>query len=161
MTAPKFDPNDWEQLLILNADDIDYKVLSDDVLEKLALSEEPFIATLALGELGSRRSARAGTVARQILEGTEADRFLRATALRVWSQVDPAAALGYIAKHAGDADPYVVDSMMSVIERNRSEVQMELGQSAVKALVARLRSKPAEAHIPDEHRNDFLKSFGH
>lgn len=158
--SPKFDPNDWERLLILNADDIDYKVLSDDVLEKLALSEEPFIATLALGELGTRRSTRAGTVARQILEGTEADRFLRATAMRTWSQVDPGAALDYIAKNAGEAEPYVLDSMMTVIERNRSELQRAAGRAAVTAVVARLQSQPSESDIGAERRAEFLEAYG-
>ena len=76
------------------ADDIDYASLDLGLLRDLALQrEEPFIATLALGELAMRGGRVAGEAAGSILGAALWDRYLHAFAVKVLYGADPVAAI--------------------------------------------------------------------
>src|SRR5262245_13002008 len=71
-----------DDLLLVPADDIDYRGLDAAVLLQLATQrDEPFIATSALGELGARAVPEARAAAESILAGEPWDRHLHAFAL--------------------------------------------------------------------------------
>lgn len=160
MTEKSFDPKDWERLLLLNSDDIDYRALPDEVLEKLALSEEQSIATLALSELVTRAAPSAQGIAQKILDSADSDRFLKAAAIEGLYEIDPSAAFDYIRAHAGEADPYVVESMVSLIVENEPDQTAEPARSAIQALLKRLQSRPKEGEILSQRRADFLEAYG-
>lgn len=152
----------WERLLTLNADEIDYSSLPEAVLEKLALAEEPFIATLAVGELVTRRSSRARPVLSELLDTSksQADRYLQAAALEGLYEIDANAALQHIATHSAQSDPYVLSSMIELIQGNEPDPNAEPARSAIQAVAARLRSRPEESEITAQQRADFLEAYG-
>ncbi len=154
---------DWKHYLRLNADDIEYGSLSDQLLQNFALSSEPYIATLALGELVARRSDRARSVLDELLRGTGSNpnRYVHAAALEGLYELDPNAALQEMATHAKSCDPYVVSSMVDLIEGNEPDVHAEPARSAIAAVVARLRTwQDGDAEITAQRRTNFLDAYG-
>lgn len=153
-------PSDWKGLLMLNADDIEYQTLADDVLENLALSSEPYIATLSLTELVRRQSPRARPVIDKLLGGSsQADRYLRASALEGMFELEPDAAMRYIAANAAGSEPYVLNSMVELILVNEPDPEAEPAASAIHAVAEQLRAHPETEEISPQQRSDFLDAY--
>lgn len=144
---------------MLNADDIEYASLTDDVLEHLALSEEPYIATLSVAELVRRHSPRARPVIDKLLSGSEADRYLRVAALEGMYELEPDGAFQYIAAHARTSDPYLVNSMVELILANEPDPKADPARSAIRAVAERLRAQPETEEISPQQRSDFLDGY--
>ena len=106
--------NDIDKLLILTADEINFSRLTPKILEKLALSEDLFIATLALGELLNRDNSAAATIAQTILAESLGDHFLQASALETLFRTAPKQALTYMTAHVADCDLYFLNTMMEL-----------------------------------------------
>lgn len=70
------------ELMILTDEDINYSSLSVDILKGLALGDELFIATSALGELSRKNSSVAASTAWEILSNSRGDCYLQAAAER-------------------------------------------------------------------------------
>lgn len=68
------------QLLMLTADQIDYTVLSADVLAELCLAGDPYIAGFALLQLQERDSHRFSMIAWSLVENPAQDDDTRAFA---------------------------------------------------------------------------------
>jgi hypothetical protein len=153
--------SEWKRLLMLNADDIKYPTLAEDVLEHLALSEEPYIATLSLAELVGRHSPRARPVIDKLLSSSpiQVDRYLRAAALEGMYELDPDAALQYMGAHAAGSDPYVVNSMVELILANEPDPEADPARSAIRAVAAQLRAQPHAEEISAQQRSDFLDVY--
>jgi hypothetical protein len=77
------------ELMRLTDDEIDYDALSDDELKELALGDELFIATSALGELDNRNGNLGAEVAWEILSNSKSERYLQAAALETLFQGNP------------------------------------------------------------------------
>jgi len=77
---------DIDKLLMLDAEDIDYESLPDGVLKALAICEEPYIATYALGALYDRDREAARQVTLELLSDVEADEQLKAYAIKISSR---------------------------------------------------------------------------
>ena len=104
-----------DYLLMLTDDQIDYKSLSEQVLKRLALDVEPYIAQSALTELQIRESNEAVPTACQLLSSAQADRYLQATAIEILFQMDRDKGLDYMIEYAPTCDPYVLNEMMNLI----------------------------------------------
>lgn len=86
------------ELMMLTNEDIDYNILSLDALKQLALSDELFIATSALGELSRKNSSIAASTAWEILSNSRGDCYLQAAALETIFEYDQEKELTYISE---------------------------------------------------------------
>ena len=138
-----------DYLLMLTDDQIEYSSLSEPVLRQLALDVEPYIAQSALTELLLRESNEAVATACHILSGTRADRYLRATALKILFRMERDKALDYMIEHAPSSDPYVLNKMMTLIVYE-SDFKYEL--AATRLIAQRLQK------VEQEEKEEFLES---
>jgi hypothetical protein len=106
-----------DYLLMMSDKDIDYKSLSEETLEQLALviEIEPYIANSALMELLIRNSPRAASTAWKILSTSTEERYLRSTALKIVFKMDREKALDYMIKHARKAEIYLINTMIEIL----------------------------------------------
>lgn len=160
MSKTAFNPDDWEGLLLHAANDIDYRALPEEVVAKLALSDDPSISTLALADLVSRQSGKARYVAWTLLHSPGSDRHLKAAALEALYEVDPEEAFRYIEANAERTDSYLVKSMLDLMVVNEVDASREPARSAAARLRERLGRRPEEDGIPAQRRADFLEAYG-
>ncbi|HEX6289739.1 MAG TPA: hypothetical protein VFZ66_11140 [Herpetosiphonaceae bacterium] len=111
----QFDEEEWKHLSIMNDEDIDYSVVPEPILEKLALGNELYIANSALVELWMRETLSAAPIAAEILVTGHSDRYLQATALRVLFERDRSTALRYMQEQAPTCDLYTLYKMMQLL----------------------------------------------
>lgn len=109
-----------DELTLLGNEDIDYTCLTDDILTKLTLGDDLFIATSALSELTSRRSPQVVPIAKEILCQSVGDRYLQAAAIESLFHVSPSQAVGYIKSYAARGDAYIDNSIAELIMENES-----------------------------------------
>ena len=70
----------FDELMLLDPDDIPYKTIDDEMLKKLILiGGDFFTATNALAELSQRNSQLLEEISLMILEGHAGDKYLRAS----------------------------------------------------------------------------------
>ncbi|WP_148662653.1 hypothetical protein [Scytonema hofmannii] len=154
--------NELDLLMMMNADDINYSNLSEDMLRNLALGDELYIANYALAELSRRESQEASAVAWQILSKSLGDCYLQAASLKILFYINREQALDYIGKQAQHCNPYTLNSIMELMIENESEFQSGHALSVVPIVSERLQKLEDSAEFPDlEVRNSFLKLYGY
>ncbi len=112
----KFDELDL--FMLMDASDIEYSNISEDMLVKLALCDELYIANYALAELSARDSNQASVVAWQILSTLKGDYYLQAAALSVLSETDKEKVLDYINKQVQHFDLFYVKNDKFIFYQN-------------------------------------------
>ena len=137
-----------DYLLMLTDDQINYKSLSEQVLKRLALDVEPYIAQSALTELQIRESEEALPIACQILSSVQADRYLQATAIEILFQMDRDKGLDYMIEYAPSCDPYVLNEMMNLLLYD-SDFKYEL--AAARLITQRLE------YVAQEEKEELLE----
>jgi hypothetical protein len=128
------------ELMMLTDDEIDYNTLSDDELKELALGDELFIATSALGELENRNGNLGAEVAWEILSNAKGDRYLQAAALETFFQGNPELALDYMKEQAQKCDRYVLKTILELMIENSSDFQSQLASSVSHILGERIKN---------------------
>ncbi|GEM_PF-6722051 len=131
--------SELDLLLMMNCDDIDYSSLSEDMLKTLALENELYIATLALGELEKRESKAVDSIAWKILAESHGDSYLQAAALESLFKVNPEQAFQYMTKQVVSCDPYILNSMMELMLEEQPYFKAKNISSLVKIILARLK----------------------
>lgn len=122
-----------DKLLMLDADDIDYELLPDEVLKALATSEEPYIATYAVGALYDRNRAAARQVIVELLSDPQADQHLKAYAIKIASReswLDEAVSSAIVGQADGPALTSLTEAVASTLDSP---------ESVEHAVVARVR----------------------
>lgn len=107
-----------DELTLLGDEEIDYTSLTDDILSKLTLGDDLFIATSALSELASRRSPQVVPIAKEILCQSVGDRYLQAAAIESLFHLSPEQAMVYIKSYHGARDSYITDSVLQLMGEN-------------------------------------------
>ncbi len=103
------------ELEMLTFDQINFEALPKDTLVTLASGDDPFTATSAIGELENRQSKLAAPVAKNLLFGSKADRYLLAAVLEVLFNTDRPTAIQYTLDHVTDCDAYALNSMLQIV----------------------------------------------
>jgi hypothetical protein len=152
-----------DELLFLNEDEIDFKILSDEVLRDLALGPELFVATSALGELTNRNGPLGLGTADEILSEGIGDRYLQASALEAVFDLDWKRALAYWRQHIDDCDPYLLNSTIRLMTDASYQDFFQSGPGAeiVGRVRARLRQhSPVERYPQAELIEKFHQLYG-
>ena len=161
MTHKDISADEWANLSLMNDEDIDYSLLPEDVLKKLALGNEFYIATSALMELWVRESSATAPLAWEILSNSHGDRYLQATALRVLFRTNKEKALDYMIRQAQECDIFVLNEMMQLIVENPSDFTWAYDSSVVRIIFEQLKKLEDEQELIDkEVRDSFLKLYG-
>jgi hypothetical protein len=146
------------ELMMLTDDEIDYENLSDDELKELALGDELFIATSALGELENRKSKQASNIACSILSNSKGDRYLQAAALETLFQSNQKRALHYMNQRTRNWDHYLLKTVIELIIENPSVFSSGLGWPVSRLIRERIKNfKDEEQFIAPELIDSFLK----
>lgn len=145
-------------LMMLADDDIDYSSLSVETLKELALGDELFIATSALGELANRDRSLGAEVARVILLESRGDRYLQAAALETLFQCNRELALDYMKEQAQKCDRYLLKTVIDLIIENPSVFSSGRGWPVSRLIRERIKSfKDEEQFIAPELIDSFWK----
>jgi mRNA-degrading endonuclease RelE of RelBE toxin-antitoxin system len=148
------------ELMMLTDDEIDYDTLSDDELKELALGDELFIATSALGELENRKSKKASNIACSILSNSKGDRYLQAAALETLFQSNQKRALHYITQRSRNWDHYLLKTVIELIIENPSVFSSGLGLSVSRLIRERITNfKDEEQFLAPELIDSFLRLY--
>ncbi len=148
------------ELMMLTDNEIDYDSLSDDELKELALGDELFIATSALGELENRNSNLGAEVAWEILSNAKGDRYLQAAALETLFQSNQKRALHYMTQRSRNWDHYLLKTVIELIIENPSVFSSGLGWSVSRLIRERITNfKDEEQFIAPELIDSFLRLY--
>jgi hypothetical protein len=141
---------DWNNLTIMNDEDIDYSTLPEEGLAKLALSGELYIATSAVVELSIRESEAIVPVTWEILSKSLGDGYLQAAALEALFEADLKKAAVYMSKHARSCHPYVLNTIMDLLmmTRNDSDSRFESTSVLISTITERLKGLDSEVQFP-------------
>jgi hypothetical protein len=149
------------ELMMLTDDEIDYNTLSDEELKELALGDEMFIATSALGELENRNSNLGAEVAWEILSSSKGDRYLQSAALETIFQSNRELAWDYISQHVWDCDRYILNTILELMIENPSDFQSALASSVFLLVRERIKNLNQEEEcISPEVIDSFLNLYG-
>lgn len=149
------------ELMMLADNEIDYDTLSDGELKELALGDELFIATSALGELENRNGNLGAEVAWEILSNAKGDRYLQSAALETLFQSNPELALDYMKEQAQNCDRYVLNTILELMIENPSDFQSALALSIVLLVRERIKNLNHEQDcIAPEVIDSFLNLYG-
>ncbi|MEI6044888.1 MAG: hypothetical protein WCS37_11090 [Chloroflexota bacterium] len=149
---------EWQNLTVLDHDQIDYKSLPEKALESLALSNELYIATSALVELSIRESKLAPLVASQILSNSLGDSYLQASALSVLFKMERKQALDFMRKHTTFNDPILLNKIMELIMENEDDFILEPNSHLIGLILERLE-KPENEENSTTAKADFLNIY--
>jgi hypothetical protein len=136
-------------LLLMNADDIDYDSLPTATLRALAVEVEPYIATYALAELSSRDQRAAGQAAREILAGQTADAYLRSSALRALYRANADEAVAWIADNVAESEDVLVKAIVELLDDEDDWCGAPSSGRALEALARRLAHPSGEPDLID------------
>jgi hypothetical protein len=149
------------ELMMLTDEDIDYSSLSIDTLKGLALGEELFIATSALGELSRKNGSIAASTAWEILLKFHGDCYLQAAALEVIFRFDQEKALNYIQEQAPKCNTYILNSILEIMIENEPEFKSNNAFPLVSIILQRLKTLDSTTEYPEpEVRENFLNMYG-
>lgn len=107
--------NQVNDLLLLTDQDIDFKSLSAEILEQLALESDSYIANAALTELWARDSGMAAEAAQELLARTTGEHFLQATALRVLFAANRESALHCLLTSEANVHPQLLNTLIDLL----------------------------------------------
>lgn len=151
---------EMHELMMLTDNEINYENLSDDELKELALGDELFIATSALGELESRKSKKASNIACSILSNYKGDRYLQAAALETLFQSNQKRALHYMNQRSRNWDHYLLKTVIELIIENPSVFSSGLGWPVFRLIRERITNfKDEKQFIAPELIDSFLKLY--
>ena len=149
------------ELMMLTDEQIDYSSLAEETLKELALGDELFIATSALGELSKRKSSVVVSVAWEILSKPQGDQYLQASALEILFNQNREQALEYIKQQAQYCNPYILNSIMELMIENEPDLKSDCTLSVVRLVAERLKEFDEKSRFPEpEVRESFLKLYG-
>ncbi|BAZ16002.1 hypothetical protein NIES4071_78750 [Calothrix sp. NIES-4071] len=148
------------ELMMLADEDIDYGSLSVDTLKELALGDELFIATSALGELSQRNGSVAASTAWEILLKLRGDCYLQAAALETIFELDQEKALDYIREQAPKCNTYILNSVLEIMIENESVFRSKNVLPVVSIVIQRLKELDSTTQYPEpEVRDNFLNMY--
>ena len=148
------------ELMMLTDNEIDYDTLSEDELKELALGDELFIATSALGELENRKSHLGTEVAWEILSNAKGDRYLQAAALETLFQGNPELALDYMKEQAQKCDRYILNTIMELMIENKDDFKSGIALSVSRLISERIKKVDDEQEFLNaEVRDSFLSLY--
>ncbi|NES18312.1 MAG: hypothetical protein F6K41_05125 [Symploca sp. SIO3E6] len=107
--------SEWNNLSLMNDEDIDYSIIPEALLQELALGNELYIATSALVELWMRENSAVARIAWEILSTSHGDLYLQATALSALFSTDKEKALHYMSEKVVDCEPLLLNEIMKLI----------------------------------------------
>lgn len=149
-----------DDLMLLMDHDIEYKALSDKILQKLSLGDELFVATSALGELLRRRSSLTNSIAQEILFQSKGDKYLQAMALEALFKLDKNQAFKYLEQKVETCDGYLINSIMEIMLENKEEFQSKQHFPFVQMVQNQLQRFSSLDKYPEvDVRNNFIESF--
>lgn len=152
---------DINELMMLTDEDIDYSNLSEETLKELALGDELFMATSALGELSRRKSSLAALIADEILSQSLGDCYLQANALEVLFDLNRKQALDYISEKGLYSNSYILNTIMELMIENESDFKRGSALSLITFVKERLKEfGSCEKFLEPEVRDYFLKLYG-
>ena len=148
------------ELMMLTDNEIDYDTLSEDELKELALGDELFIATCALGELENRNGNLGADVAWEILSNSKGDRYLQAAALETLFQGNPELALDYMKEQAQKCDRYILNTIMELMIENKDDFKSGIALSVSRLISERIKKVDDEQEFLNaEVRDSFLSLY--
>lgn len=146
-------------LMMLTDDEIDYNTLSDGELKELALGDELFIATSALGELENRNGNLGAEVAWKILSNSKGDRYLQAAALETLFQCNPERALDYMKEQAQKGDRYILNTIVELIFENNSYFQTNSPLSLLYTVLEQVKNLSEDEPVIELEGEDTSMAF--
>ncbi|NEO92922.1 MAG: hypothetical protein F6K56_22905 [Moorea sp. SIO3G5] len=151
---------EWNNVSIMNDEDIDYSVIPEAVLQELALDNELYIATSALVELWMRESSAVAPIAWEILSTSHGDRYLQATALGVLFNADKEKALNYMSEKVTDCDPLLLNEMMKLIIDSPSDFVPSSTSTIFQTIIERFKNLRDEQElIEPDVQQDFMQLY--
>jgi hypothetical protein len=151
---------DINEFMMLTDEDIDYSSLSVDTLKRLALGDELFIATSALGELSRRNSSIAASTAWEILSNSRGDCYLQAAALETLYEYDQEKALTYIIQQVTKCNTYILNSILEIMIENESVFKSKNVSSLVSIVLQRVKELDSTTQYPEpEIKDNFLSMY--
>lgn len=140
---------------LMTDEDVNYHNLSEDVLYKLALDDELFIATSALVELRLRKSVFATQAASEILFQSYGDKYLQATALSVFFDMNRERAIDLMVKKAQHYDLYILNTIMELMIENEADFKFESDSNKIVNIVkGRLSQLDSSTKFPEQEIRD-------
>jgi hypothetical protein len=128
---------DW--ITALDPSDVDFKMLDDVSLEKLATGSEPYFATLAISELRHRQNPAVAAIARTLLQSDATDQYLKASALGVIFDFDPSWAIEYMLAQVTNADEHILNAIMKIAIRDSEYFKSGKGYRLTRSVLERLK----------------------
>lgn len=113
-----------DELMMLTEDQIDFELLSIDILKNLALGNELFIATSALAKLGYRDQKQAEMIAWTILSKQKGDSYLQALALEIMFDCNAEKTIQFIQTHWQTMENIILKTVEDIIRENNC-IQLE------------------------------------
>lgn len=154
----KFDELDL--FMLMDASDIEYSNLPEDILVKLSLCDELYIANYALAELSARDSNQASVVAWKILSTLKGDYYLQAAALSVLFETDKEKALDYINKQVQHFDLFMLNEVMQLMVENFSDFVAKNSYKIVSVISDKLKKiNDMQGLIDKEVSGDFFSLY--
>ncbi|NET62052.1 MAG: hypothetical protein F6K47_39845 [Symploca sp. SIO2E6] len=154
------DLQEWNNLSLMNDEDIDYTVIPEAVLQELALGNELYIATSALVELWMRESSAVATIAGKILSTSHGDCYLQATALDVLFSADKEQALNYMSEKVADCEPLLLNEMMTLMIENPSDFVPSSTSTIFQTIIERLKNlRDEQEWIEPDVQQDFMQLY--
>ncbi|BDA66615.1 hypothetical protein CAL7716_007810 [Calothrix sp. PCC 7716] len=151
---------DINEFMMLTDEDIDYSSLSVDILKGLALGDELFIATSALGELSRRNSSVAVSTAWEILLNSRGDCYLQAAALETIFEYDQEKALTYISEQVPKCNTYILNSILEIMIENEFVFKSKNVSSLVSIVLQRVKGLDSTTQYPEpEVIDNFLNMY--
>ncbi|BDA74636.1 hypothetical protein CAL7716_088020 [Calothrix sp. PCC 7716] len=148
----KFDELDL--FMLMDASDIEYSNISEDMLVKLALCDELYIANYALAELSARDSNQASVVAWQILSTLKGDYYLQAAALSVLFDTDKGKVLDYINKQVQHFDLFMLNEVMQLMVEKFSDFATQNTSKIVSIIFNKLKKLDDKQGLIDKEVKD-------
>jgi len=151
---------EWNNLSLMNDEDIDYSIIPEALLQELALGNELYIATSALVELWMRENSEVGPIAWEILSTSHGDLYLQATALSALFSTDKEKALNYMSKKVVDCEPLLLNEIMKLMIDSPSDFLLSSTYRILQTTVERLTNlKDEQAFIEPEVKQDFMQIY--
>ena len=148
-----------DQISMMISEDIDFNTLSEELLIELALAEDPFIATEALGELRIRENTSVKEIAVNILNQSDGDVYLKSYALDALLEKDQAAAISYIDKHVKSCNLHLFNSIIKLLIENQSNCFSNMTHNTLNKVSERLDKYGEEEELDKQVVNKFRDTY--
>lgn len=143
--------DDAISLSFLDFDEIEYQELSEEVLIKLTLGNELYIATYALAELAFRNSKHVVQISWTILEQSDGDKYLQSTAIHILAEKDSGKAVQYMLDIIDFCEPLILNRIMEIILYYNQNIKKDTIREIALAINKRLTT-----NWDEEFEEDFI-----